>query len=103
MITVSFPLQQETHVNSSTRRVVLAGIVGLSLIATACGADQGAMESTEPTESSATESSATDSTEAAGELAAGEVFVTGSSTVEPITVLVGFASLPKGIIWIQQR
>ncbi|MEN9823759.1 MAG: phosphate transporter phosphate-binding protein [Actinomycetota bacterium] len=89
MITVSFPLQQETHVNSSTRRVVLAGIVGLSLIATACGADQGATESTEPTESSATESSATDSTEATGELAAGEVFISGSSTVEPISVLVG--------------
>lgn len=66
--------------NSTKRRVVLASIIGLSLVATACGSDEGAVDTTEATESSATETS---------ELAAGEVFITGSSTVEPISVLVG--------------
>ncbi|MGB8858824.1 MAG: substrate-binding domain-containing protein [Ilumatobacteraceae bacterium] len=86
--------------NKTHRRLVLAGIVSLSLVATACGKDEGSSDATAaPTTAVAgdttvapdvTEAMATDTTEAAGmELAGGEVFVTGSSTVEPISVLVG--------------
>ncbi|HAP76783.1 MAG TPA: phosphate-binding protein [Acidimicrobiaceae bacterium] len=84
--------------NSKKRRVVLASIVGLSLIAAACGEDEGAQE---PTTTPAAEQPTTTAGEGGGEeptttmadggemeLAGGEVFVTGSSTVEPISVLV---------------
>jgi len=77
-------------VNSTNRRVVLAGIIGLSLIATACGADQGATDTSEAVATTgAGEATETSAASEGVELAAGEVFVTGSSTVEPITVLVG--------------
>ncbi len=64
--------------NKSTGRLVLASIASLSLFAAACGEDQGAKEEgvDEPTTTAA-------------EVVGGEVFVTGSSTVEPISVLVG--------------
>ena len=79
--------------NIKQRRLVIASIVGLSLIAAACGEDEGAQEpeSTEAEAPESTEAGAPESTEADGgemELAGGEVFVTGSSTVEPISVLV---------------
>ena len=76
--------------NNTKRRVVLAGIIGLSLVATACGADEGATDTSEAVETTqAGEATETSAAAEGGELAAGEVFVTGSSTVEPITVLVG--------------
>ncbi len=56
--------------NTNKRRLAVAGLLSFALLASACGSDEGA---------------ATDG----GDLAAGEVFVTGSSTVEPISVLVG--------------
>ena len=60
--------------NKSTGRFVLASIAGLSLFAAACGDDEGATGDTATPD---------------GEVIGGEVFVTGSSTVEPISVLVG--------------
>ena len=79
--------------NNTKRRLVLAGIVSLSLLATACGADEGASEATEaPATTEAGETPDTTgapaTTEAPGEMVGGEVFVTGSSTVEPISVRV---------------
>ncbi|MBI4934371.1 MAG: substrate-binding domain-containing protein [Actinobacteria bacterium] len=82
--------------NTSKRRLVLASFVSLGLILTACGDDEGASEATDaPTTEAAGESTTTaageesTTTAAGGEIAGGEVFVTGSSTVEPISVLVG--------------
>jgi len=80
-------------VNIQKRRFVIAGLVAASLVIAACGEDQGASE---PTEAPTTEASGSETTAAGsdttaatgGELAGGEVFVTGSSTVEPISVLV---------------
>lgn len=79
--------------NIQKRRFVIAGLVAASLVIAACGEDQGASE---PTEAPTTEASGSETTAAGsdttaatgGELAGGEVFVTGSSTVEPISVLV---------------
>ena len=76
--------------NTPQRRVLLAGLVSCSLFVAACGPDEGAVEATDPptTEVAVTEAPATDDGTDTGELAGGEVFVTGSSTVEPISVLV---------------
>lgn len=79
----------------SIRRFAIASAVSLSMFATACGADQGAVsESTSSADTSTgaeapvtTEVGAPETTVAT--IAGGEVFVTGSSTVEPISVLVG--------------
>ena len=85
--------------NNTKRRFVLAGIISLSLVATACGSDEGASEATDaPTTVAAAETTvapeagetttvAPDTT-MASEMVGGEVFVTGSSTVEPISVRV---------------
>ncbi|MEK7423376.1 MAG: substrate-binding domain-containing protein [Actinomycetota bacterium] len=89
--------------NTSKRRLALAGVITLSLIAAACGGDDDAPAGTDapaateaPTGTdapAATEApTATDAptgTDApTDEIAGGEVFVSGSSTVEPISVLV---------------
>lgn len=79
--------------NIQKRRFVIAGLVAASLVIAACGEDQGAAETTEApsTEAPGSETTAAGSETTAatgGELAGGEVFVTGSSTVEPISVLV---------------
>jgi phosphate transport system substrate-binding protein len=75
-------------VNTRQRRTLIAGALALSLLGAACGSDQGA--STETTAASVTtggaETTATPTT--GGTATGGEVFVTGSSTVEPISVLV---------------
>ena len=73
--------------NTRQRRTMIAGAIALALFGAACGSDQGAGTETTaaPTSSGAVETSAAP-TSAAG--ASGEVFVTGSSTVEPISVLV---------------
>ena len=84
--------------NSSKRRLALAGVISLSLLAAACGSDsEGSSTTVAP---AATEAPAPAETEAPAEttapdaggemeLAGGEVFVTGSSTVEPISIRVG--------------
>jgi phosphate transport system substrate-binding protein len=88
-------------VNTFKRRTRLAaGAITLALIAAACGGDDG--ESTETTEApsaeTTTEAPSAETTEAppaetteapSSELPAGSVFVTGSSTVEPISIRVG--------------
>jgi len=77
-------------VNTKSRRIALAGIVAFSLVAVACGEDQGS-ESADTTAAATNApgtTGATETTAAGMELAGGEVFVTGSSTVEPISVLV---------------
>ncbi|HNJ96697.1 MAG TPA: substrate-binding domain-containing protein [Ilumatobacteraceae bacterium] len=76
--------------NTKSRRIALAGIVAFSLVAVACGEDQGS-ESADTTAAATNApgtTGATETTAAGMELAGGEVFVTGSSTVEPISVLV---------------
>ena len=87
--------------NTSKRRLALASVLSLSLIAVACGSDDEAATTTEAPAAETTEAPAAETTEApaadsttvapAGdiELAGGEVFVTGSSTVEPISIRVG--------------
>jgi phosphate transport system substrate-binding protein len=87
---------KENHrVNTKTRRIAIAGVLSLSLIAAACGSSDSSDESdtteaaettTAPEGTTATET--TEAPDAGGEVASGEVFVTGSSTVEPISVRV---------------
>lgn len=75
----------------SKRGLAVAGMLALSLVAAACGSDEGAApETTAAPETSAAPTSAAETTAAPTTAAAvgGEVFVTGSSTVEPISVLV---------------
>ncbi|MGA0894741.1 MAG: substrate-binding domain-containing protein [Ilumatobacteraceae bacterium] len=75
--------------NTSRKRTIVAAVAGLALVLAACGADEGAVDPTETNETSAPATDGgSDATSPSGELAAGEVFVTGSSTVEPISVLV---------------
>ncbi len=77
--------------NKSTGRLVLASIAGLSIFVAACGEDQGAKEDATTTVAEVSTTAGVDepTTTAGTEIAGGEVFVTGSSTVEPIAVLVG--------------
>lgn len=90
--------------NTSKRRLALAGVITLGLLGAACGDDKESAETTAAAETTvapettaaattmAPETSMAPETTAGGgegELAAGEVFVTGSSTVEPISVRVG--------------
>jgi phosphate transport system substrate-binding protein len=98
-------------VNTSKRRLAIASVLSLSLIAAACGDDEettattGAPSTEAPTtEAPTTEAPTTDpapetteavepgTTVAGGgdlELASGELLVTGSSTVEPVSIRVG--------------
>jgi phosphate transport system substrate-binding protein len=92
-------------VNISSKRL-FAGVIAASLVLAACGDDDD--ESTDATEGATATTAASTETTAAGtdttmggsdttvaegggevELADGEVFVTGSSTVEPISIRVG--------------
>lgn len=95
--------------NISKRRSAIAGVLSLSLIAAACGGDDEETTPTTPATSPATEAPAPETTEGAApattegaapettassgggemELAAGELLVTGSSTVEPVSIRVG--------------
>ena len=90
---------------NSPKRRILAGAFALTLVAAACGSDDTGSSSTdapdtteamaETTEAMAeTTEAMTESTDAAAEggeteLAGGAVFVTGSSTVEPISIRIG--------------
>jgi phosphate transport system substrate-binding protein len=78
---------------------MLVGAIALTLVAAACGSDDDSSSSTDAPDTTEAMSETTDAmtegttggTAAGGatELAAGEVFVTGSSTVEPISIRVG--------------
>jgi phosphate transport system substrate-binding protein len=85
-------------VNSPKRRM-LVGAIALTLVAAACGSDDDSSSSTDAPDTTEAMSETTEAmtegttagTTAGGatKLAAGEVFVTGSSTVEPISIRVG--------------
>ncbi|MGD9701812.1 MAG: substrate-binding domain-containing protein [Acidimicrobiia bacterium] len=88
--------------NTKSRRLpFLAGALALSLVAAACGGDDDTSDTTAAAETTAaaaettaaaaeTTAGGTETTAATdGELPEGEVFVTGSSTVEPISIKVG--------------
>jgi phosphate transport system substrate-binding protein len=77
-------------VNTSTlRRQALAAVIAGALVLAACGDDDDDAATTDDPPA-ATEAPAGTGAPADGvELAAGEVFVTGSSTVEPISIRVG--------------
>ncbi len=95
--------------NTSKRRLALAGVITLGLLGAACGDDKEAADTTAAAvttaapETTAATTMAPDTTMAPettaaggdGELAAGEVFVTGSSTVEPISIKVGELALEQ--------
>jgi phosphate transport system substrate-binding protein len=78
---------------------MLVGAIALTLVAAACGSDDDSSSSTdapdtteamsETTEAMTEETTAGTTAGGATELAAGTVFVTGSSTVEPISIRVG--------------
>jgi phosphate transport system substrate-binding protein len=89
-------------VNTRFRRLpFLAGALALSLVAVACGSDEETTADTtveaDTTAAAADTTAAADGTDAesdttagaSGDLPEGEVFVTGSSTVEPISIRVG--------------
>jgi len=84
-------------VNNKIRRTAVAGVLSFSLLAAACGSDDSSGSADTTAAAVTTEAPAPESTMAAEttmaptdglELAGGEVFVTGSSTVEPISVRV---------------
>lgn len=90
-------MKEKHSVNLTSRRYVLPGVVALSILAAACGSDtkeatspSGAAASTTTADASSPADTASGATSgaAAGDMPEGEVFVTGSSTVEPISVLV---------------
>lgn len=88
--------------NNPKRRIALASVIALSLAAAGCSSDDAATETTAAATTAAPEStsapdtsSAPESTATGTELAAGEVFVTGSSTVEPISIKVGELALEQ--------
>ncbi|MFM8268220.1 MAG: substrate-binding domain-containing protein [Ilumatobacteraceae bacterium] len=68
--------------NTPKKRTLVSAVAGLALVLAACGADEGAVDTTAPDGTSAPTTAPPDG------LPSGEVFVTGSSTVEPISVLV---------------
>jgi phosphate transport system substrate-binding protein len=84
---------------------MLVGAIALTLVAAACGSDDEGSSSTDAPDTTEAMSETTDAmtedttagTAAGGatELAAGEVFVTGSSTVEPISIRVGELALEQ--------
>jgi phosphate transport system substrate-binding protein len=99
-------------VNTSKRRLALAGVITLGLLGAACGDDKESTDTTAAAETTvAPETSAAAETTMApetsmapettatgggeGDLAAGDVFVTGSSTVEPISIKVGELALEQ--------
>lgn len=76
--------------NISKRRLAITGALTLSLLVAACGSDDETTETTTAPAGTGASSS--------GELS-GEIFVTGSSTVEPISIRVGdtFADAYPGV------
>ncbi len=99
--------------NTPKRRIALASVIALSLVAAASGGDE---ETTETTAAPATTAapvattaapettSAPESTDAPVEELSGSIFVSGSSTVEPISIAAGdaFADLnPKVAVTVE--
>jgi phosphate transport system substrate-binding protein len=84
-------------VKTSLRRSLLGGAIALTLVAAACGSDGDSSDSTEaPAEESTTTAGGAETSVAptsasggGGEPVSGSVVVSGSSTVEPISIIVG--------------
>jgi phosphate transport system substrate-binding protein len=85
-------------VKTSLRRSLLGGAIALTLVTAACGSDDDSSDSTEaPTEEATTTAGGTESSAptsaggggGGGEPVSGSVVVSGSSTVEPISIIVG--------------
>ncbi len=99
--------------NTPKRRIALASVIALSLVAAACGGDEETTETTaapattaapETTAGGTETTSAPETSAAPVEELSGEIFVTGSSTVEPISIAVGdaFADLnPKVAVTVE--
>lgn len=80
--------------NTTARRLALASVLSFSLIAAACGNDEEITAAAPTTEAGGTETTAApaaETTEAPAAELTGEIFVSGSSTVEPISIAVGDA------------
>lgn len=75
--------------NRTNKRSLAGAAIAIALAVSACGADEGAVDdgASDTTQAMTTDGGA-DTTAPSSDLVAGEVFVTGSSTVEPISVLV---------------
>jgi phosphate transport system substrate-binding protein len=78
------------------RRSLLGGALALSLVLAACGSDDDSSDSTAPAEEATTTAGGGETSEAptsaaggGGEAVSGSVVVSGSSTVEPISIIVG--------------
>ena len=96
--------KETPSVNTPKRRIALASVIALSLVAAACGGDEETTDTTaapattaapETTAGGTETTSAPETTDGGSQLAAGEVFVTGSSTVEPISIRVGELALEQ--------
>ncbi|MEX1106557.1 MAG: substrate-binding domain-containing protein [Ilumatobacteraceae bacterium] len=90
--------------NTSKRRLALASVISLSLLVAACGDDDEAATTTAPaaeTTAPAAETTApaAETTTAPASELSGSIFVTGSSTVEPISIAAGdaFADANPGV------
>lgn len=80
----------------------VAGLAALTLILAACGGDDGGDTSETTAAAGETETTAagdTETTAAGGEEVSGSIFISGSSTVEPISIAAGdaFADLNPGV------
>jgi phosphate transport system substrate-binding protein len=86
-------------VNTVKRRsTFVAGAIALTLIAAACGGDDSSTEeTTAPAESTAAPDDPADETDETTASEGGELFVTGSSTVEPISIRVAEKAEALGI------
>jgi phosphate transport system substrate-binding protein len=72
-------------VKTPMRRSLLGGALALSLVLAACGSDDDSSDSTE----APTEEATTSAAGGGGEAVSGSVVISGSSTVEPISIIVG--------------
>jgi phosphate transport system substrate-binding protein len=90
------PDQGDTYVNSAKRRLVLAGIISLSLLATACGSDDDEADST-TTEAAGGEATTTTEGEAAATTTEGEAAAT-TTAAAPDGGTVDFAALSGNLV-----
>ena len=76
---------------NSPKRRILAGALALTLVAAACGSDDDDATTADAPESTDDMSETTDAADTGGGDLSGSIFVSGSSTVEPISIAAGNA------------
>ena len=83
---------------NTPKRRILAGALALTLVAAACGSDDDTSTATDAPATSDNMSETTDAGAEGGDLS-GSIFVSGSSTVEPISIAAGnaFADANPGV------